>query len=229
MKTVTMIVVLHATLWAQTQSVTVPLKQPSLGLPVTFSGTLKCSEEINGKGRKETEQGNVNVVNSSPQDIIAIVVSVNTACFRGPIQPMVDRRDFLFKNPALVKGESMDIDLAFDGSSSLYGIAMPSVLSAELIFVQFVDGSTWGDKSALDEFTHQRKEVEELLNRLAHAPNETTFLSILNEKQNARSPAGSTARSIGMMQKQVGIPAAVNNVVDRLRIADERRKAWIPH
>lgn len=229
MKTVIIVAALQGILWAQSQSATVPLTPPPPGLPVTFSGTLNCSEVINGKTRKDSETGNVGVLNSSQQEIIAIVVTVSTACFHGPIQPTVDRRDFLFKNIALAQGENIDVDLTFENSSRPYGVAMPSVLNAGLVFVQFKDGSTWGDKSALDEFMQERQEVEQLLNHLAQAPDEATFLSILTEAKSVRSPAGSTARSIDMTQKQLGTAAAVSNVIARLRIADERKKAWTGH
>jgi hypothetical protein len=226
MKTVIIVAVLQGILWAQSQSAAVPLTPPTPGLPVTFSGTLNCSELINGKTRKDSETGNVSVLNSSQQEIIAIVVTVSTACFHGPIQPTVDRRDFLFKNTTLSQGQNIDVDLTFENSSRPYGVAMSSVLTARLVFVQFKDGSTWGDKSALGEFMQQRREVEELLNRLAQAPDQATFLSILTEAESVRSPAGSTARSIGMTQKQLGTAEAVSNVIARLRIADERKKAW---
>jgi len=123
--------------------------------------------------------------------------------------------EFLFKKQGFPTGATFDLDTRDDG--------VPS--SVQIAFVQFEDGSTWGDRNdpAAQDASQKRNESLSLLPSLANAPDEQTFLSILNQPQPDGSIAASRFQSI---QREQGANKAFTNAKDRWAIALSRRSIW---
>jgi len=195
---------------------------------VLFGGKIDFSEHTDGKKRAHREQGAVVGHNVSTKNIIALVATIKYAGFRGPGTTMLYRHDFFFKQHGLEAGESFEIPIKRDGGEEPFNIiTIDSYATAELQFVQFDDGSTWGDKNAAEALFAQRLDTEAYLNRLLAAYKQrgpSAFPSALEQDQPiANTSAFAVCQRLLLIYRQFGAAATADNVKTRLKLAADRR------
>ena len=97
-------------------------------------------------------------------------------------------------------------------------------LDARTLFVQFADGSKWGDPSVGDALLSQRTTVQDFLERLKGASGDSqAFLAILKEDQTPATSVWATREHLNLLLQQSDLKAVVNNVNERLAIAHQRQ------
>jgi hypothetical protein len=132
-----------------------------------------------------------------------------------PIQlPGTLVHEYMFKKKGFPVGDSFDIDTKDDGKVYPY--------TANITFVQFEDGSTWGDRndSAAQIALQMRNESLSFLSILASATDEQSFLTILSQQ------TSDAARRFQQTRHGVGTTAAFANAKDRWAAAVSRRSMW---
>lgn len=182
--------------------------------PIAISGSMDCT--------KPEKPGVVTIKNTSQQMVMAYVLAVTNLCF--PRQELY-RHDFFFKANGFGAGESDQWKLASPGSElkEMTAPLGPPNFEGKVLFVQLADGTTWGDADVGQKLFSQRADVLKFLNRLRDASgDEKKFLQILRGKHPSQTSVSAVAEHIRMMQGQGGTQAAIDNVNQRLRIAEDR-------
>ena len=124
--------------------------------------------------------------NNSSKGVLALVAVTDVTGVSGQIIPITSRGDLVFKVNAI--GPGQDRGIGFIDSSEL-APAPPNPdgsVHAEgaVLFVQFEDGSTWGDPRAAKEMIAVRSEKLAFLKHLVEiydASGDAAFTSALNE------------------------------------------------
>ena len=148
--------------------------------------------------------------NTSTQEIIAVVIRSPRAGGGG--WSGVISHDFYFKH-GITPTEAIAVDAHDDGRT---------YTSAELLFVQFADGSIWGDSKLAVDLLAQRKPQKAFLERVLLAYQSQGEQAFVDQLQQEKQFLGLTARLLGV-QRQAGTQAAVDVVKERLAAADSRR------
>jgi hypothetical protein len=148
-------------------------------------------------------------INTSTQEIIAVVIRSPAG---GGGWSGVISHDFYFKH-GITPTEATAVDAHDDGRT---------YTSAELLFVQFADGSIWGDFKLAVDLLAQRKPQKAFLERVLLAYQSQGEQAFVDQLQQEKQFLGLTARLLGV-QRQAGTQAAVDVVKERLAAADSRR------
>ena len=146
--------------------------------------------------------------NASTQEIIAIIVRSPAG---GSGWSGVISHDFYFKH-GITPTEATAVD-AHDDSRTY--------ISAELLFVQFADGSTWGDSKLAVELLARRTPQKTFFENVLSAYQSQGSRSFVDQLQQERQFIGVAARLLDI-QKQSGTQAAVDVVKERLAAANSR-------
>jgi hypothetical protein len=164
MKCLLTLIILTAAVAAQT----VPVTDGSVpGSPISLRGTITF-------GTSTVGDCSVTGHNNSNRMIVAYVFDLRAVLPDGQPYRYTQRHDHFFKDEAMVNMASPYPNLDFDASLEC-GDAPFTVRTAqpqatiEVKFVQFDDGSTWGDDAAVQNVMLQRKETLEYMNLLKAA------------------------------------------------------------
>lgn len=186
MKKITFLLVtllLAALSFAQEQKTDVAATDAVSGQPLTFSGTIQCDEIVNGGNIAQKFNGNISGKNVSGKEILLYVVRFDPVCFRQGIAPQQYQHDWFFKEHGILDGESvpfpLELDSDHDGVNPNVAV---SSLPATVLYVQFADGSEYGNHDAGMFNRNQRSEVEAYLRQLV-AADQAGFVRLLNEKK----------------------------------------------
>ncbi len=154
----------------------------------------------------------ISMKNSSDKALVAVVLSVEHVK-----HGMVVQHDFYFKpgnaGPASVhKVRSQDRGGPFT--------------NPRLLFVQFEDGSTWGDTAYASNLTRQRKIWEAYLDKLEKAYNNDGEQGLVNVLQNTSNEDPALGLSTHLMEEYeiAGRDSLVNHI-QALKAAAETRRA----
>ncbi|SRR6266851_3748419 len=183
MKTLSLLLILLATVAASAQTAKVP-------------ATLEVTPTM------------IMATNTSTQEIIAVVIRSPAG---GSGWSAVISHDFYFKQ-GITPTEATAVDAHDDGRT---------YISAELLFVQFADGSTWGDSTLAADLLARRKPQKDFLENVLLAyqsQGEQAFVDQLQQEKEFRG----LATHLLDIQKQSGTAAAVDVVKDRLAAANSR-------
>ena len=178
-----------------------------------------ASTQSNGVGVQVTSAlGVATFKNVGSSAIVALAAKVQ---LKGVGKPVLLRHDHYFK-PIMAPGDTFDFDMiAPDDREPTHGAFFPVVV-ATVVWVQYADGSTWGDGSdpLIQEMISNRQEVKTLLRSLKAASSQTDFDAILaNAYATPRSFVGKMALQIKGMEHDLGYNMAVTDVNDRLSSA----------
>lgn len=157
-------VILTASLAAQT----VPIADGSaVGSPISLRGTITY-------GNSTVSDCSVTGHNNSSRMIVAYVLDLRAVLPDGQPFWYTQRHDHFFKDDAMVHMASpqpnLDFDAALDCGDAPFTVrTIQPQATIEVKFVQFDDGSTWGDDAAVQNVMLQRKETLEYMNLLKAA------------------------------------------------------------
>jgi hypothetical protein len=223
MRTLFVVLALMAasTMYAQPEAATVYNTRSNA--PVTVSGNVNCSEN-------SIASGELTFTNTSTRNIVELEATARVKCMRGAGQLIrYHHNGLFFQTHGLASGESVikavpEADEQLPRFDPGGAPAVPRV-DVEILFVQFEDGSTWGDASVIRDLRVRRKSIEALLGRLASVPDDRDFDSMLDDTLAAFTGdpfAYTMAFKISEVRKESGTEAARIAVRERLRVAEER-------
>jgi hypothetical protein len=212
---------------AQEQRAIVPVTDASSPQNlISFSGSVDFFERLAGSSRIYKEHGNVVGRNETSKNVLALVAIIRAAGFRGPGTEMLYRHDFFFKDHGLGPGDTFDIPIDSNLSMKPFNVTtLKSHADAELLFLQFDDGSTWGDQTIAESLIAQRGDVEAYLHRLLLTytdHGDKAFVAALQDAPKAGESAFAVSQHLLTLYDQFGTPSTVDNVRARLKIASER-------
>lgn len=163
-----------------------------------------------------TKDGVITFTNTSKKTIILVTGDLQLDGKKtGPFA-----HEFLFKKLGWPAGDAFDLDTKNDGEIKNYSIVVK--------FIQFEDGTIWGDpttESAKDAL-EKRTGTLAFLPSLATVSDEAEFMTVLTSKQVPGSAAEAAERRFQSIQAQVGTATALANARDRYAAAIARHNLW---
>jgi hypothetical protein len=163
--------------------------------------------------------------------VVALALTIKTAA-----KQIRYNHDYFFKEHELEPGGSLDIPLDVYPSTymetSLNGSNVPSAeptkerADVELKFIQFDDGSTWGDKSVAESLAADRVNSEMYFRGLLGAyadQGERGFLRALETRPRLHTGALNFYTHLTRTQQTSGTEAALEEIRTRLKTAANRR------
>jgi hypothetical protein len=205
-KMIAAVILLAGTLFAQS-----PIQDVSVGSPLSLSGT----------------SANVLGTNTASKDILAYVLVFQTAT--NP-NKFTFRHDHYFKPTVLVAGTT-DTVIELPSVSHL---DLSAPVKARVTYVQFVDGSTWGDAASGAPILLDRAELSQLLSRATDAytkKGEAGFLQLMNDTKQDPQQLPVTRNMAGHMlslQSQGGMAEVLVELNGRLSAAANHDKTLKP-
>jgi hypothetical protein len=132
--------------------------------------------------KKDSTESDVFVTarNNSNQGVLAVVVVTSTTDTRGRVLPGLSTMDYIFKFNLISPREDREVMpvIAADHSSSV------TQAEGAVLFVQFEDGSTWGDAQAAKDMLAARPQKLAFLRHLVetyYENGDAAFAALLNE------------------------------------------------
>ena len=190
---------------------------------LTLAFVRVAAAQTGGSGVQVTSANGVATFkNVGPSGIVALAAKVQV---KGVGKPVLLRHDHYFK-PIMAPGDSFDFDMIASGDRDLSPGASFPVVVATVVWVQYADGSTWGDGSdpLIQEMISNRQEGKTLLKSLKAATSQADFDAILaNAYATPRSFAGKMALQIKGMEHDLGYNVAATHVNDRLTSAQSHK------
>ena len=195
--------------------------------PVAVTGNVVCTERVENSVISSKASGELQFLNTSNQNVIALEATAKVKCAHGEIRVVHYHHDGLFfRVHGLGSGQSISQLLPEQKSgSAITQESTPPQMDVEIRFVQFEDGSIWGDSSLMPNVRTHRKRMGLVLRHLASALNDQEFDSKLNAllADKSQDPYAYTmAYKISVLRSQSGTRAARRRVQQDLRIATER-------
>ena len=182
------------------------------GSPMTFSGNGEISDSLSASY-------NVTGKNVSSKEILAYVVSV------GGFE--TDYHDYFFKSSGIHPGDSEEIT---NQSGIPFFKKDPMILPVKVLFVQFANGSKWGDEHAGKHQTGAEMIAGRLLIRdfLAEAVKvyqeggEQEFHLFLETQAKTETDVAILAQHLLQVHHDAGVAAALDHAGRRLQAAQAR-------
>lgn len=205
-KNLTFLVFVAGMVYGQT---TTTQSTPPLGL----SATGNCSQL--------QQAATLTIRNSSSQPVLAYVIHVSKFCIE---RNELERHDFFFKDQAFLPGATFTKQLGVPGTESQTAQVSGAPLEATVLFVQFADGTTYGDQTVGKALLSQRQDVVTFLQQLQAASNDQqTFSSILSQQQTPSTSLWVVSQHLNMIMVDSGMQAVVADVNKRLQVAQQRQ------
>jgi hypothetical protein len=159
--------------------------------PISFGGTAKVS--------KSGTTCMITIHNNSTQSLLAVEITGEVTDPAGRMQPTGLRYDHFFKDAGIPSGEGFDVvgsdffDSMKQGHEYVNGVEVkpqPPIKDLachaefKVLFIQFEDGSTWGDYQVRKDLLARREKNMAVLSHLVDAYNaggDAAFASALDE------------------------------------------------
>lgn len=225
MKIVLCLALLSVKLQAATEQV-ITVEDVSGG-PISFTGSIHF--QTNDKSR--SRDGTVKGTNMTSQEIIAISATVNAPGITAHYT-----HDFFSKAHGLMPGDSFSIPLIGTVNGDFSNASEePLFVRAVLVFVQFADGTVWGDQKAADKMSANRQQSEVMLRNLLdiyQKQGEKGFVNALKSHESGisqamkeRVPSNPDAYAAHLLDyyNQFGATATIENIQERLHAVAVRR------
>ena len=229
MKLLVMLLALTASAFGQDRQVSVTtVNDASAQKLVSFSCNINFREHRDKDRVTLRRSGSITLTNTSGKNIIAIVAQFKTNGFRES-HAVNYTHDFYFKPNTFQAGDSHSLDLG----DHVYGPHVipnmpddPAAVTGQLRFVQFDDGSTWGDATVASDILGYRQDVKDFLNHLLSiyaSQGEAAMISEIEGDYSTRSIAvKSVADALKDMYSRTGITPVLADINGRLQIASGR-------
>jgi hypothetical protein len=189
--------------------------------PISYTGTAAYSAK--------STVVNVSGHNLTAKPMVLVVANIYSTGYEGVKQTMYYQHDFFFKQNEIAPSSDFEItDISWNVHVLPQGNAPRTAPHAEgeTLFVQFADGTTWGDsKNGLKALT-ERKQAEELLKAMVSAyqsGGESALLPILAPDVEGGTYVSSMVKHLRMVQADSGTAALMEDVKARLAKAESRR------
>lgn len=228
MKILLLLVLLLTPAFGQDRAVSVKLRDtsPSNNL-IEFSGKINFSEHRANGESAITREGRIALKNTSGRQIVAVAVNFSLLAFQKPADSISYNHDWFFKHHGLAPGDTVEIPIPM----SVHGPHKtppfpeePSYLNAELQFVEFDDGTSWGDPESAPVLLKGRQTVQAFLEELTNiylTQGETAFVKRIKDGQ--KGATALVASNLALLLEHSSAEIVLQDVKARLQTAAARR------
>ena len=228
---------------AQTTTMSV-LDQSAPDSPIHITGQVTLTETVNGSRLDIGRAVMINATDVSTKDIVALMVKATINGFRSNSSSPSDSPgiiaigDYFFKPEKFGVGEVVPVivDPYYDESEAIIEgptkgawpgppTSTPQA-RAQVVFVQFLDGSTWGGAAEQQKFFDGRHRILNVLQNLLDTYNqqgEAAFVGLLADPGKL-GPGNPSAIVHGLhhFMEQNGVAATVDRIALRVKTAHDR-------
>lgn len=193
--------------------ITVPVTDESApGSPAKVSGTITFTDQLSGNFVVSSSKYELTATNVSSKGIVFIMVRFRESGSRGGGTLHDIRWDNFFKNESIAPEETFVLDRS-DGGVQTQCCVNPlvsgrdPVAEVNVIYSEFTDGSTYGDKSEAADILARRSLIIKHLRQLDAAKVDETFMPLLAQKLQSYE-ADAFFETLRLVQKSGGTEAA---------------------
>jgi len=198
--------------FAQT-AVTVPVTDNSApGSPLQITGTITFTDQLSGNSVVSSSRYELTATNVSGKGIVLMLVRFRESGSRGGGTLHNIQWDNCFRNEAIAPEKTFVLDRSIGGFQTQCCInplesGRDPVAEVSVLYSEFADGSTYGDKSEAADILATRSLIVEHLRQLDAARGDEAFVHLLAQKLKSDEADGffETVRSV---QKSGGTEAA---------------------
>jgi hypothetical protein len=201
-------------------------------ITVTDVSTADSPVALSGKLTLGPEKAMLDVTgqNLSDKGILALVATIEGP----PDLSLRSVHDHFFKNMVIAPHSKVEVTGGFEhpfgkeriGNGPWYTPVWDiKRVEAKTIWVQFEDGSTWGDEATGEEVRRERVEAKNFLTHVLEIyqqSGEAAFLKALSASQPRGSTSAVLAHSYRRQQQKQGTTAVVDHIRERLAIGNAR-------
>ena len=224
MKIILTAVVLTASLAAQT----VPIADGSrVGSPISLRGTITF-------GSRTVSDCTVTGHNNSTRMIVAYVLDLRAILPDGQLALYKESHDHFFKDEAMLKMASPQPELDFNtylecSDTQFTAPTTQPQATIEAKFVQFDDGSTWGDDAVVQNVMLQRRESLEYINLLkaTYAKGGDSALDAALHQQPAHQRGNMEAVSKRLILLNLNDTQAAARMIDEFLTSAQAHASWL--
>ena len=190
------------------------------GSPLKVSGTASYAEIKKQNAFQTSSRFEILLKNTSQKEIILLRATVKEGGPHGPVKEHEITRDHFFWGEISVGSSIRLVSDEGQVATTLSSIAPAREPNAEfhLQYVQFADGSAWGNESAAQDAFAARSAIFGMLLRLQSENNNQHFVALLKERIQP-DEADSFFDSFRQVRKNKGMATARQNVAASLRVA----------
>lgn len=210
---------------AQPSSIPLVFGQGS-GCPVLLRGAITSISKQDAAGHAfDSFEGTILATNVSGKDIVLLITRLHTIGLPGDntefgiydyffsdVFESNGTREFPTSGPPVLEGPTIQRP-----------IGLKAKATASIIFVQFADGSTWGDAEAAKDALHQRQAAWDKLKALANtlrSRGERQFVAELTQPVEPGSPGEVYVGSVRRAYANGDPSSAIEELNDKLDAAD---------
>jgi len=193
--------------------VTVPVTNNSMpGSPLQIKGTITFTDQLSGNSVVSSSKYELTATNVSGKGIVFMLVRFRESGSRGGGVLHNIQWDNFFRNEAIAPEKNFVLDRSIGGVHTECCInplesGREPVAEVSVLYSEFADGSTYGDKSEAADIFATRSLVVERLRQLDAARGDEDFLRLL-AKQLKSDDADDLFETVRSIQKSGGVQAA---------------------
>lgn len=193
--------------------VTVPVTDDSAPeSPLQVSGTITFTDQLSGNSVVSSSKYELTATNVSDKGIVLMLVRFRESGSRGGGTLHNIQQDNFFENEAIAPKKTFVLDRSIGGFQTGCCVnplesGRDPVAEVSVIYSEFTDGSTYGDKSAAADILATRSLIIERLRQLDAAKVDETFVRLLAQKLQSYE-ADAFLETVRSVQKSGGTEAA---------------------
>ena len=197
--------------------VTVPITDSSApGSPLQVTGNFRFTDQLSGNSVVSSSEYELKATNVSGKGIIFMLVRFREAGTRGGGSLHIIQWDNFFRTEEIVPDKTFVLDRSSGGFQTECCInplesGVDPVAELSVLYVEFADGSTWGDKSEGADILATRSLIVEHLGELDATRDDQAFVRLLGQKLKSDEADGFFER-VRLIQKCGGTTAARSEV-----------------
>lgn len=193
--------------------VTVPITDSSVsGSPLQVTGNVKFTDQFSGNSVVSSSEYELKATNVSGKGIVFMSVRFREAGTRGGGILHNIQLDNFFRDEEIAPDETFVLDQSAGGIQTACCInplesGTDPVAELSVLYVEFADGSTYGDKSESADILTRRSLIVKRLGELDAARGDGAFVQLLGQKLKSEDAEG-FFESLRRVQKSHGTAVA---------------------
>jgi hypothetical protein len=193
--------------------ITVPVTDASApGSPLQVSGTITFTDQLSGNRVVSSNKYELTATNVSDKGIVFMLVRFRESGSRGGGTLHNIQRDNFFGNEAIAPEKTFVLDRSNGGFQTFCCVnplesGRDPVAEVSVIYSEFTDGSTYGDKSAAADIFATHSLIIERLRQLEAVKVDETSVRLLAQKLESLE-ADAILQTVRLVQKSGGTEAA---------------------
>jgi hypothetical protein len=182
------------------------------GSPLQITGSITFTDQLSGNSVVSSSKYELTATNLSGKEIVFMLVRFRESGTRGGGVLHNIRWDDFFRNEALAPEKNFVLDRSIGGFQTECCInplesGRDPTAEVSVLYSEFADGSTYGDKSEAADILATRSLVVERLRQLDAARGDKAFVRLLAKKPKS-DEADDFFETVRSVQKSGGVEAA---------------------